>query len=74
MGWFVGDEFVDGEFVGAEFEMGSVGGVAAGVLAAIEEFCVVSCDAGVADFLLRKRIAAPKSVPAISTIIAAVFQ
>ena len=43
---------------------GSVDGVTAGTLAAMEEFCVVSCDAGVADFLLLcKSLAAPKSEP-----------
>ena len=62
------------EFVAAELATGSVDGVTAGTLATMEEFCVVSCDAGVADFLLRKRVAAPKSEPAITTIIAAVFQ
>jgi hypothetical protein len=62
------------EFVAAEFVTGSVEGVGAGTLAAMEEFCAVSCDGGVADFLLRKRVAAPKSAPAITTIIAAVFQ
>ena len=62
------------EFVVVEFATGSVDGVMAGTLAAMEEFCAVSCDGGVADFLLRKRVAAPKSAPAIATIIAAVFQ
>ena len=61
------------EVVAVGFATGSVD-VAAGMLAAPEEFCAVSCDAGVAGFLLRKRVAAPKRAPAITTIIAAVFQ
>ncbi len=63
-----------GWFVGAEFATESLVGVTAGTLVASEEFCAVSCDGGVVDFLLRKRVRAPRSVPAITTIIAAVFQ
>lgn len=69
VGWFVGDEFV-----AAGFASGSLDDVTAGTLAAIEEFSAVSCGAGVADFLLRKRVATPKTVPTINTIMAAVFQ
>jgi len=42
--------------------------------AATEEFCVVSSDGGVGDFLLRKRVAVPKSVPTITAMMAAIFQ
>jgi hypothetical protein len=45
----------------------------AGTLVAGEESCAVSCD-GVADFLLRKTVAAPKSMPTITTVAAAIFQ
>jgi hypothetical protein len=48
--------------------------VASGTLAAAEEFRVVSCDTGATGFLLRKRVAAPKKVPTITTIMAALFQ
>lgn len=67
-------EAADDWFVGAEFGAGSLDGVTVGSLAAIEAFCVVSCEAGVTDFLLRKRVAAPRSVPTITTIMAAIFQ
>jgi hypothetical protein len=60
-----------GWFVGAGF--GFAEEVASGTLAAAEEFCVVSCDTGVTGFLLRKRVAAPKSVPMVTTIMAAFF-
>jgi hypothetical protein len=68
VGWPVGAEFVTAEFV-----TGSEDGATAGTVAAAE-FCAVSCDGWVADFLLRKRVAAPKSTPAITTIMAAIFQ
>jgi hypothetical protein len=67
-GWPVGAEFVT-----AEFATGSEDGAAAGAIAAAE-FCAVSCNGRAVDFLLRKRIAAPNSVPAITTIMAAIFQ
>jgi hypothetical protein len=69
VGWFVANEFV-----AAEPATGSLDDVTAGTLAAIEEFSAVSCGAGVADFLLRKRVATPKTVPTINTSMAAVFQ
>jgi hypothetical protein len=79
VGRFIGAEFATGEFVAAEFDTaefaaGSVGGVSATAAAAAEEFWAVSCDGGVADFLLRKRVAAPRRVATITTIMAAMFQ
>lgn len=45
------------------------------MFAVAEEFCAISGDTGATDFLLRKRVAAPKRVPTIiTTIMAAVFQ
>lgn len=62
VGWIAGVEF------------GFAEEVTSGTVGAAEEFCVVSCDTGVTGFLLRKRVAAPKSVPTITTIMAAIFQ
>ena len=67
VGWLVGAEFATDESAA-----GSVEGVMGALSAA--EFCAVSCDGGVTDFLLRKRVAAPRSVPTITTIMATVFQ
>jgi hypothetical protein len=69
VGWFIGAELVIAEFAGASVEEVSVGTVAAA-----EEFWADSCDTGVVDFLLRKRVAAPRRVPTITTIMAAIFQ
>ena len=67
VGWLVDAELATDGFVAA-----SVEGVTGALSAA--EFCAVSCDGGVTDFLLRKRVAAPKSVATITTSMAAVFQ
>ena len=66
------DGVAGAEFVTVEFATGSLAATTA--LAVAEEFCPASCADGVAAFLLRKRAAAPKSVPAITTIMAAIFQ
>jgi hypothetical protein len=68
------DGFVGAEFVGVESAAASVDALVAGTVAAAAEFCAVSCAGGVADFLLRKRVAAPKSIPAATTTVAAIFQ
>ena len=58
----------------AGVESGFAEEVTSGTVGAAEEFCVVSCDTGVTGFLLRKRVAAPKRVPTITTMMAAIFQ
>jgi len=70
---FATAEFVAAEFVTAEFAARSVDGVSVATVAAAEEFWAVSCDGGVAGFLLRKRVAAPRAAT-ITTIMAAIFQ
>ena len=62
VGWIAGVEF------------GFAEEVTSGTVGAAEEFCVVSCDTGVTGFLLRKRVAAPKRVPTITKMMAAIFQ
>ena len=63
-----------GCLVSTEFAAGSADGVTAETFAATEEFCADSSDADVGDFLLRKRVAVPKSVPTITAMMAAIFQ
>ena len=68
---FEAEAVVEG-FAGTGFGLAEE--VASGTLAAAEEFCVVSCDTGATGFLLRKRVAAPKRVPTITKMMAAIFQ
>lgn len=63
-----------GCLVSTEFTAGAADGVTAETFAATGEFCGDSGDANVGDFLLRKRVAVPKSVPTITAMMAAIFQ
>jgi hypothetical protein len=70
----VGVELVSAGSVAAEVATASLAGTATDAFVVAGEFWAASCADRLVDFLPSKRAAAPKSVPAITTITAATFQ